>query len=277
MYDRIVFGMTTLNITQAGNKYNVGNWLTHTGYELDLAGADANAEPYYNWLPNTFFKCVGRWGTRASGNTFFFWTSDKDGTAKKVLCADGVKRVLTLALTHSNKDAIIGKLYGLNEILITEGTQGLASGNHIHLEVCEGCITRKVINSKGYYNLPNMLDARKVFFIYDKKTKVKSTCGLEFKHCAEVEVKDKVTEMLYFVAKKGPVVIRKSLSFENGKSNAAILARIPKGGRARITHFTERHEKDGYEWLQVSYTTATGDVINGFVQGDLQFYLIDWE
>lgn len=275
MTDRIVAGMHHWNVTQIGSGYDGKAHYTHTSYEVDVAGEDSGVDFFRNYMPNTYFFCAGRWGTRSTGNTFFFWTSDKSGKAKKVLCADGKERVITLALTHSNRNAIIGKVYGFMEVVVTEGTQGYASGNHLHIEACEGCVMRKIQNAKGFYNLPNMLPLNKVFFICDKYTTVTNSGGLTWKHCKEVEVKGK-TEMLEFHTDKLPARIRQKLSFQNGKPVGKILATMPKGAKAEITHFTQRHELDGYEWFQVKYTTESGAVIEGYVQGDLQAYKIVW-
>lgn len=279
-YDRIVFGMHHLNITQIGSGYDGLNHLSHTSYELDLAGSDSGVDYWYNKMPNTSLKCTGRFGTKSTGNTFFFVTCDSTGQTKRVLCADGKYRVITLAMTHSGWSPTIGKVYGYNAVCYQEGTSGNATGNHIHLEVCEGLVTRKVPNIKGYYNLPNMLDARKVFWILDGYTTVVSTGGLAFMHCKSAEVeppKDKEDdEPMYFYADTMPCRIRKTLTFKGGKPTGQILATMPKGAKALITHFTNRHEKDaeGYEWFQVKYTTPTGEVIEGYVQGDLGAYLI---
>ena len=278
IYDRMVFGMHHLNITQTGSGYGVQNSLSHVSFELDLAGEDRGVDYYFNKLPNTCFRCTGRFGTRKTGNTFFFLTCDSTGQAKKVLCADGIYRVLTLAMTHSNRDAVIGKVYKYNEVLVTEGTQGNATGNHIHLEVCEGFVTRKVVNLKGFYNLPHMLDARKVFWILDGWTKVVNTHGLTFLHCKSAVVEQKKeeedTEPMYFYPVKSPANIRAKLEFKDGKPVGKILATMPKGSKAKITHCTNRFEQDGYEWFQVEYTTPTGKTYAGYVQGDLQAYLI---
>lgn len=278
-YDRMVFGMHHLTISQTGAGYGVQDSLSHVSYELDLCGQDSSVDYWFNKLPDTCFKCTGRFGTRDTGNTFFFVTCDASGTAKKVLCADGVYRVITLAMTHSNRDASIGKIYRYNEILVSEGVQGHALGNHIHLECCEGLVVRKVVNSKGYWNLPDMLDCRKVFWVLDGWTTVVNTQGLTFKHCTSAEVtQDKKMEKgkLYFVADRMPCRIRKTLDFNDGKPIGKILTTMPVGAFAEITHMTNRHEKDtlGYEWFQVSYTTPTGQTYAGYVQGDLTAYII---
>lgn len=272
-YDRMVFGMHHLNISQIGSMYDGKDHYTHTSYEIDCCGSDSGVDYYFNKLPNTSFKCTGRFGTKSTGNTFFFVTCDSAGTAKKVLCADGNYRVITLALTHSGWTPTLGHIYPYNSYFYMEGVSGKASGNHIHIECCEGLVVRKVPNAKGYWNLPNMMDARKVFWILDGWTTVVNTQGLVFKHCKEVPVKEE-DEPMYFYADTMPCRIRAKLQFHEGKPVAKIVATMPKGAKAKITHCTNRHELDGYEWFQVEYTTPTGTTVAGYVQGDLQAYLV---
>lgn len=275
-YDRCVFGMHHLNITQIGRLYDGKTHLSHETWELDLAGSDPECDYWINKMPNTWWKVAGRFGTKSTGNTHFFWSCDRNGKAIPVRCADGKDRVITLAMTHSNADYKLGSIIAPSQVMYQEGTAGHASGNHIHLEVAEGCVLRKVPNAKGYYNIVGIMDARKVFFILDGYTTVVNTKGLNFKHTDSAEVREKTgdDDMIYFVAKTCPCRVRQSLSFTNKRPSGKILATIPKGGKALVTHFTQRHELDGYEWFQVKYTTPTGEVINGFVQGDLQSYLL---
>ena len=193
MTDRMIFGMRALNITQAGSKISGRPSLSHVSYELDLAGSDSGIDYWYNWMPETCWYCAGSFGTKATGNTRFYWSVDKNGKAKKVLCADGKERYLTLAMTHSSRSYPVGEIIGYKGILYQEGTAGRATGNHIHLEVCEGRVKTKTRNSKGNYNLPNMLDPRSVFFICDSLTTVMNTQGLSFRHCSSIEGR---TEMI---------------------------------------------------------------------------------
>ena len=274
MTDRIVYGMHHLNITQIGRLYDGKTHLSHETWELDLAGSDQGVDIWYNRLPNTYWKCAGRFGSKTTGNTWFFWSCDSTGKAIPVRCADGKDRVITLAMTHSEADYRLGKIIPPGSEIYREGKAGAASGNHIHLEVAEGCVLRKVANAKGYYNIVGIMDARKVLWIWDKFTTVVNTKGLNFKHCKNVTVEED-EEMYYFHADKMSCNVRKSLQFNLlGKNTSPVLATIPKGGRAEITHWTNRHEKDGYEWVQVKYTLPTGTDVNGYCQVDTQAYLI---
>jgi len=183
-YDRMVFGMHHLNITQIGTAYTGSGTYSHPSWELDLAGEDTGIDYWYNLMKNTGLKCLGTWGT---SGTYFFGTCDPSTGAKKnVYCADGKLRVITLAMTHSARTFTVGKIYKTGEVVYTEGTKGKATGNHIHLEVAEGWQTTKVQNSKGYYNVTGIMDARKVFFIYTPYTTVISNVGINFKTCTEL-------------------------------------------------------------------------------------------
>ena len=101
---------------------------------------------------------------------------------------------LTLAMTHSSRSYPVGAIIGYKGILYQEGTAGKATGNHIHLEVCEGRVKTKYRNSKENYNLPNMLDPRSVFFICDSLTTVMNTHELTFRHCSSVEGRTEVID-----------------------------------------------------------------------------------
>lgn len=276
MTDRCVFGMRYLNISQIGSYYDGKTHLSHCTWEIDVCGVDSGIDYYFNKLPETWWKTAGRFGNKSTGNTWFFWSCDRTGKAIPVRCADGKDRVITLAMTHSGADYRLGKIVAPQEILYQEGVSGAATGNHIHLEVAEGCVLRKIPNASGYYNIVGIMDVRKVLWILDGFTTVINTKGLSFRHCKSARVEED-EEMIYFVADTLPCRIRKTLDFKNGKPCGKILGTIPKGGKAEVTHFTERHEKDGYEWFQIRYITPTGEIIEGYVQGDLIAYKLIWE
>ena len=256
--DRMVFGMHHLTITQAGKGMTGGNNLSHIAYELDLAGEDAGIDFWRNMMPNTYWKVAGKWGT---SGTVFFWSCDKSGNSKKVLCADGMQRYLTLAMTHSFENYKVGRIIGYKDVMYQEGRNGWATGNHIHLECASGKINSKILKG-GVYILEDMLDPRKVFFILDGYTTVKSTLGLTFKHCskvaAEIEEPKKENDMkVWFNAKFAPCVVR------DAKGNA--IGTIAKGGRIQLTGF------DPVPWvsdkMQHGVVNWNGKI--GFVQLDL--------
>lgn len=185
-YDRLIFGMKCLNVSQIGSGYDGKNHYSHVSYEVDLAGMDSGVDVWRNKMPNTLWYCAGAWGTSSTGNTRFFWSYGTDKKPKKVLCSDGALRYITLALTHSNKSYSVGKYYSADEIMYQEGTSGYATGNHIHLEVCAGHIKTKTKNSKGGYNLANMLRADKCFFLLNGYSYIKNGGGLNWKTTSTV-------------------------------------------------------------------------------------------
>lgn len=271
--DRLVFGMHHLNITQAGAGMTGGKNLSHISYELDLAGEDGGIDFWRNMMPNTYWIVAGKWGT---SGTVFFWPCDKNGNGKKVLCADGVERYVTLAMTHSYANYKVGKIIGYKDVMYQEGTKGFATGNHIHLECCSGRVREKILKN-GVYILEDMLDPRKVFFVLDGYTTVKSTLGLSFKHCSKVEVEAPKVEGIemkaFFHAKGGSCNIRR-LSEANGtQSFNTVVGLINKGEKVPLTGKFSKNTWSGYQmaqiyqkrtntygWVPMDFTTKDGDI-----------------
>lgn len=231
-YDRAIFGMKCLNVSQIGSGYDGKNHYSHVSYEVDLAGMDTGVDVWRNKMPNTLWYCAGSWGSATTGNTRFFWSYDKNKKAKKVLCADGALRYITLALTHSNKSFTVGKYYSADEIMYQEGTSGYATGNHIHLEVCAGHVRQKVKNSKGGYNLANMLKANNVLFLLNGYSYVKNAGGLTWKTTDTVPytVSDSSSST------EGTIVYKKYDAMKNGKkfvTKCALNMRVDASTKAK--------------------------------------------
>ncbi len=273
----LCFGMKVINVTQVpGGSYS------HPNNAMDLAGSDNGVDFWYaqgNW------KCIaGPWGN----GTYFFTAVDDDGTYCKVHCADGKDRFITLALTHSLEryiDTVVGKTYKNGQPMYEEGTKGFATGNHIHLEIANGVQVEKTYDkSLGVYRMANELNPFKVMYVRKGFSKVTASSALvnsgkSFLYCDDLiynppKPADEEDYVLYFVADTGPCYVRKALTFNVLKrNNSTVLAMIPKGGKAEITHFTQRHEKDGYEWCQVLYKTGNR-TYNGYCQMDMKAYKI---
>ena len=267
----LCYGMKVINITQLpGSSYS------HPNGAMDLAGSDNGIDFWYaqgNW------KCIaGPWGN----GTYFFTAVDDAGKNIQVHCADGKDRIVTIALTHSSEiyvDTMVGKIYKNGQAMYEEGRKGFATGNHIHYEVAEGIQTTKHYDkSKGVYVMYNELNPLKVTFVNKSFSTIKSAKGQilpvvnTITYYPPKEEEDE--EPMYFYAVKAPARIRAKLEFTNGKPSAKILTTMPKGTKAKITHCTNRFEEDGYEWFQVEYKSGSGTVYAGYVQGDLQAYLI---
>ena len=268
----LCYGMKVINITQLpGGSYS------HPNGAMDLCGADNGID---FWYAQGIWKCIaGPWGN----GTYFFTAVDDAGKNIQVHCADGKDRIVTIALTHSSEiyvDTMVGKIYKNGQAMYEEGRKGFATGNHIHYEVAEGIQTTKHYDkNKGVYTMYNELNPLKVTFVNKSFSTIKYSHGQILPvvntityYSPKDEEEEETTgddEMLYLMPKKVGANIRRALTFENGKNTSEIVGFIPVGKKAKITHFTERFEKDGYEWCQVEYNG-----IAGYCQLDTKSYLI---
>lgn len=274
-YDRLTFGMKCLNVSQIGSAYDGRNHYSHVSYEVDLAGMDTGADVWRNKMPYTYWYCAGAWGNANTGNTRFFWSCDKNGKAKKVLCADGYLRYITLALTHSNRNFSVGHYYKFNEIMYQEGTSGRATGNHIHLEICAGHVRTKYRNRVGGYNLANMLPAHRMMFLLNGYSYVKNGGGLSWKTTSTVPytVKDAAsggsgTIRHYFQTGYGrgrKFTTKVDLNIRaDGSTKTKVLKTVKKG--ANLYYYGNYAINGNDIWFRVQYGKLEGYVF-GYTRG----------
>lgn len=260
-YDRLIFGMKCLNVSQIGSGYDGKNHYSHVSYEVDLAGMDSDVDVWRNKMPNTRWYCAGAWGNANTGNTRFFWSYGTDGRPKKVLCADGALRYVTLALTHSRRSFTVGKFYSYNEIMYQEGTSGYATGNHIHLEICGGHTRTKVRNRKGGYNLANMLRANKCLFLLTGYSYIKNAGGLSWKTARIVPYTDSSSssedlfQKGYEKGKAFTTKVNLNLRSEPNTSSKVLLT-IPKG--KKCYYYGYYRMVNNVVWFRVSYGGKEG-------------------
>lgn len=260
-YDRLIFGMKCLNVSQIGSGYDGRNHYSHVSYEVDLAGMDSGVDVWRNKMPNTRWYCAGAWGNANTGNTRFFWSYGTDGKPKKVLCADGALRYVTLALTHSRRSFTVGKFYSYNEIMYQEGTSGYATGNHIHLEICGGHTRTKVRNRKGGYNLANMLRANKCLFLLTGYSYIKNAGGLSWKTARIVPYTDSSSSSKdafqkgYEKGKAFTTKVNLNLRSEPNTSSKVLLT-IPKG--KKCYYYGYYRMVNNVVWFRVSYGGKEG-------------------
>ena len=177
----LCFGMRTINVTQLpGGSYS------HPNYAMDLAGEDAGID---YWWAQGRWRVVGFFGY---AGTILFTHVDSNGDPEAVYCADGVRRIVTLALTHSGSNYVkrpeIGRIYENLVPMYEEGMQGQATGNHIHLEVAAGVQRTKVWDDQlRVWKMPNELNPVRVMFINQGFSKVISTMGAPFSFCESLE------------------------------------------------------------------------------------------
>ena len=183
--NNLCFGMKVINITQLpGGSYS------HPNQALDMSGVDSGVD---FWFAQGDWKCIaGSWGY----GTFFFIPVDRNGNTTTVHCADGIDRVVTIALTHSTNQFVKtqrGKIYRNGEPMYEEGMNGkqqnpAISGNHIHVEVAEGIQKVKYKGSDGIYRMNNELKILDVFYVNDAFSRVSESClgKLTLHHCASL-------------------------------------------------------------------------------------------
>ena len=251
MYN-LCYGMKVINFSQlpGGNK-------SHPNYALDLAGSDTGID---FWYAQGRWKCIKKiW---KNYYTFLFCPVDPAGNYTKVHCADGVDRIVTIALTHSDSVSIrdafgrilstikVGYIYENGAPMYQEGKDGNATGNHIHLEVAEGVQTSKYWDtSMKVYRMKNELNPLKVFFINKAFSTVKNLRGASVSYCNNV-LYSKPT--VYLNATHATFNIRSSAV------NGDILTTVPKGKKAVILGYIPKAQSDGYEWLFIEYNGIKG-------------------
>lgn len=284
--DRMIAGMHHWAVSQIGSGYDGKNHYSHVSFEIDVTGSDTGVDYWKDLMPNTCWKCAGAFGTRNTGNTRFFWSCDENGNKKKVLCADGVARLLTLALTHSNRDFKVGKIFKYEEVMYQEGTAGYATGNHIHVEICEGHVKTKVRNSKGGYNLKNMLRADRVLFLLSTYTTLVKSGGLSWKKTDTVTVKtsDSSTDYEKFDATKvygkKPKVFTttcKDLRLRSYPKTGAIKKLLDKGTELNYYgngyYVPNGNKKEVWYCVQIKGTSTEGYVYGGILDSGEAPYL----
>ena len=177
----LCFGMRTINVTQLpGGSYS------HPNMAMDLAGEDAGID---YWWAQGRWKVTGFFGLAGS---ILFTHVDGNGDPEPVYCADGIQRIVTLALTHSGnyyvKRPEIGQIYENGLPMYEEGMRGEATGNHIHLEVAGGVQSTKVYdNGMKVWRMPGELNPVRTIFINKAFSKVISTKGAAFSFCDQLE------------------------------------------------------------------------------------------
>lgn len=196
----LCFGMKVINVTQLPG----GNY-SHPNLALDLAGSDGGIDYWYamgRWMVVGFFGLAG---------TILFTHVDENGNAESVYCADGIERVVTLALTHSASKYVkrpsVGTIYENGIPMYEEGTQGQATGNHIHVEVAWGIQTTKYYDSAmGVWRMSNELNPITTMCINTSFSTIKNTMGAKFKTVTSLyregddesmQLKDGFTELTY--------------------------------------------------------------------------------
>lgn len=180
----LCFGMRTITVTQLpGGSYS------HPNMAMDLAGEDGGID---YWFARGRWRVVGFFGLAGS---ILFTHVDENGRAAPVYCADGIERIVTLALTHSASRYVprpaVGMIYENGIPMYEEGMVGQATGNHIHVEVAVGVQTTKNYDSAmKVWRMSGELNPVRTIFIDSSFSRVKTTMGANFSYCEKLERDD---------------------------------------------------------------------------------------
>lgn len=199
----ILFPMEVCNITQGDN---VG---THKGtYAVDLAGKDTGRDTAY--FPFSA-KSVAL-DSYANGNAVI-WES-----LNKVRFADGTIDYACIMVIHDN-DATgyaVGSSYKQGQQMAVEGTAGIATGNHLHIEIKKGKFERGNFgmyqqNVYGVYHMKNNMPIENACFMDNTTIKAGKA---EWKYLKDVPVTETPSKPQTPPAHKPDQILNKGEKFK---------------------------------------------------------------
>ena len=180
------FGMKTMRITQS---YNQGNHVPHwkgstnyADYPIDIAGDDGGQSPYYATVDMKVVSIKGH----AQGYTDTIWLE----ALENCITPSGNNIRPFIGLTHWNqndpyiKNLKEGQIVKAGTIICLEGTDGQATGNHLHM-ICgdanKGTGGKVIKNSNGVWvSTGYCYRPEQIMFIDTNFTKIENTQDLKF-------------------------------------------------------------------------------------------------
>lgn len=186
MDNALIYPFQTMRITQRydGTLSHLPH-MTGTPKEYALDEGEKDAGRGWAYCPCDRMKVVKLTGVGAKGTNALYLTS-----TEKCSLANGKKAVVTIQLVHPNDDDLkklkVGQIFRRGDKICREGTDGNATGNHIHMAVGLGSIvgTGWQLNSKNKWVLVTTggpIKPEDAFFIDASFTRVKDSKGLKFK------------------------------------------------------------------------------------------------
>ena len=148
-----IFPMKSISISQG--------FYLNQHHAFDLTGSDSNKVDYFFAPCTVKVLNISRYNYETNSglaNTVLFGTCDVNGNKTPVMCEDGIARVLTFACSHIDKEDLdfldlhVGQVIGSGYACYREGTTGIATGPHIHLEVGLDWQTSKNANNRYELN-----------------------------------------------------------------------------------------------------------------------------
>lgn len=205
------FGMKVLRITQ---NYNQGNHVPHwknsrdyADYPIDVAGEDGGRSPYYATVDMEVTSIKGH----KEKYTDTIWLVATEN------CITPIGEIRPfIMLTHWNSDdqyinkLKVGDIVKAGEIICLEGTDGQATGNHLHL-VCgdanKGWANNLIRNSNGkWVSNGYCYRPEQIMYINLAFTEVYNADGVDFKYIDILYSKgdsgDNITKIDNFLSEK---------------------------------------------------------------------------
>lgn len=181
-----------------------------------------------------------------NGNAMFWQSQRKVRTRKYGDC------IISMMVIHDNTaNAYVGMKIPQGSQLFSEGTKGMATGNHNHIEVAPCAFTRMyVLNSSGVYMMPNNVNPADIFFVDDTRiinggglnwAKIPTSSTSNNTNSSAVSF-DKMEEENWAVRFKNDVPI----TIHKDTSNGASIGTFIKGETQVYTH---KGVGNGHRWI----------------------------
>lgn len=203
MANPLIYPMKIMGISQSYKgsfshaKYYKGK---PNDYPIDDAGKDTGKDGIY--CPCNKMKVKRIYGVGGSGTNTIWLES-----TRKVRFADGTADYCTLMIVHPEDSALkgvkVGQKFKRKQKITTEGKDGHATGNHVHISVGKGKFKGNgwVKNNLGGWPLTcskGPVKPEKAFWIDKSFTKIKNSAGLSFKDLPEDSKDTKKQKPEYF-------------------------------------------------------------------------------
>lgn len=167
--ERPLYPSKFMRITQS---YNTGSH--QDSYAIDEAGQDSSISTLYAPFTGVIKKIYPQDANEV-------WLE----SIEPVEYPDGTIDYMTIMFAHSNdvSNLFVGKKVNRNEPFYTEGTKGIATGNHCHIECGKGKFigTGWYKNSGGSYSINNKKKPEECLWI-DNSITVLNANGIIFKN-----------------------------------------------------------------------------------------------
>lgn len=264
---RLIYPLKTISFSQL--EYSQ---FTHKNIPaVDMTGEDTGKDVCYAPCDLEIINIPA--GNEA--HTVYFKSLDK------VLCADGVSRVVTIALTHCDDISKykIGQRFKSGAICYKEGVAGKATGPHVHIEVADGIHELKEyvwIGGKKYWRFSeaSALKPTDVFFALEGWNKTRNLMGVPLIWTDAREFSQEDMKLRVY-SDKGTQAIRTAIS----KKSSTLLAIMPRGQEAEVLEIIKGRQFDGFQWFRVKYSgwdnyKKRDVVVEGYMQNDPDWDLL---